>query len=182
MEKNNIILRFMYDRQMFIDMIIFECKDLFLKREEKMKIEKVIDNKENYLELLLEADPEVDVVKQYLNCGDMYILLDEEKVASIAIVIKVNDEECELKNIATDKTCRGKGFAGELIKYIFEEYKDEFKRMIVGTTENMIPFYVLNGFTKYHHTVKNFFVDNYEEEIWDGDLHCIDMYYYYKNL
>ena len=41
---------------------------------------------------------------------------------------------------------------------------------------------LLNGFTKYHHTVKNFFVDNYEEEIWDGDLHCIDMYYYYKNL
>ena len=63
MEKNNIILRFMYDRQMLIDMIIFECKDLFLKREEKMKIERVIDNKENYLELLLEADPEVDVVK-----------------------------------------------------------------------------------------------------------------------
>lgn len=54
--------------------------------------------------------------------------------------------------------------------------------MIVETTENMIPFYVLNGFTKYHHTVKNFFVDNYDEEIWDGDLHCIDMYYYSKEF
>ncbi len=31
-------------------------------------------------------------------------------------------------------------------------------------------------------TVKNFFIDNYEEEIWDGDLHCIDMYYYSKEL
>ena len=54
--------------------------------------------------------------------------------------------------------------------------------MIVGTTENMIPFYVLNGFTKYYHTVKNFFVDNYKDEIWDGDLHCIDMYYYAKEF
>lgn len=54
--------------------------------------------------------------------------------------------------------------------------------MIVGTTENMIPFYVLNGFTKYYKTVKNFFVDNYSKEIRDGDLHCIDMYYYSKEL
>ena len=48
------------------------------------------------------------------------------------------------------------------------DIKKKYKRMIVGTTENMIPFYVLNGFTKYHHTVKNFFVDNYDEEVWDG--------------
>ena len=41
---------------------------------------------------------------------------------------------------------------------------------------------MFNGFTKYHHTVKNFFVDNYNEEIWDGDLHCIDMYYYAREF
>ena len=46
----------------------------------------------------------------------------------------------------------------------------------------MIPFYVLNGFTKYYKTIKNFFVDNYKEEIWDVDLHCIDMYYYSKEF
>lgn len=147
-----------------------------------MKTEKVLDNKEKYLSLLLEADPEENVVKNYLNSGDMYIGLVDGVVVTEVIITKVNNEECELKNIATNPNYRGKGYAGELIKYVFEEYKNKFKRMIVGTTENMIPYYVLNGFTKYHHTVKNFFVDNYEEEIWDGDLHCIDMYYYYKNL
>ena len=30
--------------------------------------------------------------------------------------------------------------------------------------------------------MKNFFTDNYDEEIWDGNLHCIDMYYYSKEL
>ena len=69
-----------------------------------------------------------------------------------------------------------------LIQYVFNEYKGKYKRMIVGTTENMIPFYVLNGFTKYYKTAKNFFVDNYKKEIWDGNLHCIDMYYYAKEL
>lgn len=31
-------------------------------------------------------------------------------------------------------------------------------------------------------TIKNFFVDNYNEEIWDKNLRCVDMYYYSKDL
>lgn len=54
--------------------------------------------------------------------------------------------------------------------------------MIVGTTENNIPFYVKQGFDKHFKTVKNFFVDNYDGELFDGDLKCSDMYYYSKDL
>ena len=25
-------------------------------------------------------------------------------------------------------------------------------------------------------------INNYSEEVWDGDLHCIDMYYYSKEF
>ena len=114
--------------------------------------------------------------------GDLFILEEDEEAVCVAVVVKYDDKTCELKNIATAPQSRGKGYAGKMIKYLFEEYKEKYEMMIVGTTENMIPFYVLNGFNRYHHTVKNFFVDNYEEEIWDGDLHCIDMYYYSKYL
>lgn len=147
-----------------------------------MKIEKIEENKEKYIDLLLEADPEENVVKKYIDNGDMYIGIRDDEVVCEIIIIKVNDEECELKNIATVEKYRGKGYAQKMIKYVFEKYKETYNRMIVGTSENMIPFYVLNGFTKYHHTVKNFFIDNYEKEIWDGNLQCIDMYYYYKEL
>ena len=58
----------------------------------------------------------------------------------------------------------------------------EPEKMIVGTSENNIPFYVKQGFDKYEKTIKNYFIDNYDEEIIDGDLHCIDMYYYSKDL
>lgn len=54
--------------------------------------------------------------------------------------------------------------------------------MIVGTIENNIPFYVKQGFDKYLKIVKNFFVDNYDVELFDGDLKCSDMYYYEKFL
>ena len=98
------------------------------------------------------------------------------------MIIKYDENTCELKNIATLPEARGKGYASQMIQHVCEVYKDKYERMIVGTTENMIPFYVLNGFTKYYHTVKNFFIDNYKEEIWDGNMQCIDMYYYSKEF
>ena len=147
-----------------------------------MEIIKIIKNKEKYLDLILQADPDISIVNKYLNDSDMFAITEDNKVVSEIIITKVDNDKCELKNISTLNEYRGKGYAGKLIKYVFEIYKSQYKKMIIGTTENMIPFYVLNGFNKYHHTVKNFFTDNYLEEIWDGNLHCIDIYYYYKDL
>lgn len=48
--------------------------------------------------------------------------------------------------------------------------------------ENSITFYVKQGFDKYYKTIKIFFTDNYNEEIWDRDLQYVDMYYYSKDL
>ena len=95
----------------------------------------------------------------------------------------INDEDTvELKNIATKKEFRGNGYGKKMLKYLADNYKQKYKKMLVGTTENNIPFYVKQGFDKYEKTIKNFFVENYDEEIWDGDLHCIDMYCYSKDL
>lgn len=147
-----------------------------------MEIKKIEKNKEKYMNLLLEADPERDIVNKYIDNADMYVGIEDEKVVCEITITKVNEEECELKNIATLEEYRNRGYAKQLIDYVSDKYKDEYTRMIVGTTENMIPFYVLNGFTKYHHTVKNFFIDNYKEKIYDGNMQCIDMYYYSKKL
>ena len=42
--------------------------------------------------------------------------------------------------------------------------------------------YVKQGFDKYEKTIKNFFIDNYKEEIKDGELTCTDLIYYSKDL
>ena len=141
-----------------------------------------IKDKNKYMDLLLEADPQEEMILKYINNSDMYGIIDDNKVVCVICIYRVDNETCELKNISTLKEYRNKGYAHKLIEFVFDKYKKSYKRMIVGTTENMIPFYVLNGFTKYYKTVKNFFVDNYSEEIWDGDLHCIDMYYYCKEF
>ena len=147
-----------------------------------MLIKKIEANKLDYIDLLLEADPEVDVVTKYIEGSDMFGVFENNKVLSVIVITKVDEDICELKNIATLEEERDKGYASELIEYVFNEYRGKYKMMVVGTGESMIPFYVLNGFTKYYKTVKNFFIDNYKEEIWDNGLQCIDMYYYSKEL
>ena len=154
----------------------------FLPVKKSIVIKKEKDNKEQYMDLLLEADSSKEIIQYYLQTGELFVLTYKEEVACVAIVTKVDENTCELKNIATIEKYRGQGYGKKMIKYLFDNYKQRYNKMLVGTTENNIPFYVKQGFDKYEKTINNFFVDNYKEEIWDGDLHCIDMYYYSKDF
>lgn len=154
----------------------------FLPVKRSINIKKEKDNKEQYMNLLLEADPSKDMINNYLKNGELFVLTYKDDVACIAVVTKIDEDIVELKNIATKKEFRGNGYGKKMLKYLADNYKQKYKKMLVGTTENNIPFYVKQGFDKYEKTIKNFFVDNYDEKIWDGNTRCIDMYYYSKDL
>ena len=152
-----------------------------IPREPRMQVKK-IENKEDYIDLLLEADPSKDMIHKYLNDSDVYALKKEEELISIAVILPISRKTLELKNIVTKESYRNKGYAKTLLKSLCGNYKQKYDRMLVGTTENNIPFYVKQGFDKYEKTIKNFFIDNYDEEIIDGDLICTDLIYYSKDL
>ena len=154
----------------------------FLPVKKSVNIKKEKDNKEQYMGLLLEADPSENMVNKYLKDGDLFVLTYKDEVAGIAIVLEIDKDVVELKNIVIKNQYRGQRLGKKMLKYLADNYKTRYKKMIVGTSENNIPFYVKQGFDKYEKTIKNFFVDNYDEEIWDGELHCTDMYYYSKDL
>lgn len=143
---------------------------------------KKIENKEDYLDPLLDADPSKTSIYKYLNDSDVYGLQVEENIVSLAVILHIDKNTLELKNLVTKEEYRGKGYAKKLLKSLCGNYKQKYNKMLVGTSENNIPFYVKQGFDKYEKTIKNYFIDNYDEEIWDGDLQCIDMYYYSKDL
>ena len=152
-----------------------------LPREPRMQVKK-IENKEDYIDIFLEADPSKDMIHKYLNDSDVYALKKEDELISIAVILPISRKTLELKNIVTKESYRNKGYAKTLLKSLCGNYKQKYDRMLVGTTENNIPFYVKQGFDKYEKTVKNFFIDNYNEEIKDGDLICTDLIYYSKDL
>ena len=152
-----------------------------IPREPRMQVKK-IENKEDYIDLLLEADPSKDMIHKYLNNSDVYALKKGDELISIAVILPISRKILELKNIVTTEKYRNKGYAKTLLKSLCGNYKQKYDRMLVGTTENNIPFYVKQGFDKYEKTIKNFFIDNYNEEIKDGDLICTDLIYYSKEL
>ena len=154
----------------------------FLPVKRNIVIKKEKDNKEQYMDLLLDADPSQDMINSYLKNGELFVLTYKDDVARVAVVTKIDEDTIELKNIATKEEFRGQGYGKKMLKYLVDNYKQKYDKMLVGTSENNIPFYFKQGFDKYEKTIKNYFIDNYNEEIWDGDLHCIDMYYYSKDL
>jgi len=147
-----------------------------------MKIEKITDNKKQYLDLLLLADEQEDMIDKYLENGDMYALYDDD-LKSVCVVVAIDKETCELKNIATYKKYQGKGYAKALIKFVSDFYKNKYKVMLVGTGEvpSILSFYENCGFKK-SHAVKNFFTDNYDHPMFEEGIQLIDMVYLKKEL
>ncbi len=155
--------------------------DLKTIKEEKPQVKK-IENKEAYMDMLLETDPSKASIMKYLNDSDVYGLKLNDEIISLAVILHIDNKTLELKNLVTKKEYRNKGYAKRLLRHLCGNYKQKYDKMIVGTTENNIPFYVKQGFDKYEKTIKNYFIDNYEEEIKDGELVCTDLIYYSKDL
>lgn len=147
-----------------------------------MKIEKINGNKKAFLDLLLIADEQENMIDKYLARGDLFVLYDDD-VKSACVVVPADGGSCELKNIATyPKECR-KDYATALLNHIFTYYKGKYETMFVGTgdTPSILSFYKSFGF-KDSHRVKNFFTDNYDHAMFDGEIQLIDMVYLKKDL
>lgn len=145
------------------------------------EIRKITDNRKLYLPLLLLADPSEEMVDRYLPQGDFYVLFSDGVPVCEAVVIPLNEEECELKNLATDENHQKQGYAGRMIRYLCEQYQGKCKRMLVGTSEGNIRFYQNNGL-RFSHVVKNFFADHYREPLYENGKQLCDMTYLVKPL
>ncbi len=147
-----------------------------------VKIEKIVKNKKQFLDLLLLADEQENMIDKYLPTGDMFALYDGD-LKSVCVVTPINRETCELKNIATYEKYQGTGYGRTLINFITDFYKNNHKTMLVGTGETpaILSFYEGCGF-EISHRVKNFFTDNYDHPMFDGGIQLVDMIYLKKDL
>ncbi|HPF00378.1 MAG TPA: GNAT family N-acetyltransferase [Bacteroidales bacterium] len=147
-----------------------------------MKIEKISENKKQFLDLLLLADEQENMIDKYLYDGDLFALYDGD-LKSICVVLPIDSATCELKNIATCEKYQGHGYGSALIQFISDFYKKTFSFMLVGTgeTPQILSFYERCGF-EMSHRIPNFFTDNYNHPMFDGDIQLVDMIYLKKNL
>ncbi|MCB2295757.1 GNAT family N-acetyltransferase [Clostridium algoriphilum] len=147
-----------------------------------MEVKIIENNKKDFLDLLLLADEQENMIDKYLYKGEFFALYDGD-LKSICVVTKENGGEYELKNLATYEKFQGRGYGSSLVKYIFEYYKGKCKTMIVGTGDSplTIPFYEHCKF-KVTHKVKKFFIDNYDKPIFENGVQLVDMIYLRKDF
>ena len=146
-----------------------------------MKIIEVTENKKQYLDLLLLADEQEDMVDRYLDRGWMYVLEDDGVKAECV----VTDEGgiLEIKNIATAPEHQGKGYGKALIDFIVAEYRGRYTVLQVGTGDSplTVPFYEKCGFVR-SHSIPNFFTDNYDHPIFEAGVQLVDMVYLQRHF
>ena len=142
----------------------------------------VTDHKKQYLDLLLLADEQEDMIDRYLDRGTMYVL-DDNGVKCECVVTDEGNGVLEIKNIATVPECQGKGYAKALIDFVVQKYKEHYTVLQVGTGDSplTIPFYERCGFVR-SHSIPNFFTDNYDHPIFECGVQLVDMVYLEKPL
>lgn len=152
------------------------------KRDDNMQIFTVKENKKQYIDLLFLADEQEDMIDRYLEQGTMYAL-DDNGVKAVCVVTDEGDGILEIKNIATEPACQGKGYGRRLIEFIKEEYRGKYQILQVGTGDSplTVPFYEKCGFVRSHY-IKNFFTDNYDHPIFECGVQLVDMVYLRQTL
>ncbi len=141
-----------------------------------MEIAKVTGDKKKYLDLLLLADEQEDMIDRYLERGDLFVLSDGG-VKAECVVTKEADGVYELKNIAVAPGYQRRGYGKRLVEFAFGHYED-CQTMLVGTGDvpSSVSFYTSCGFTK-SHRVRNFFTDHYHHAMFEDGVQLVDMLY-----
>ena len=147
-----------------------------------MVIIEVTENKKQYLDLLLLADEQEDMIDRYLDKGRMYVL-DDNGIKCECVITDEGNGVLEIKNIATVSEHQGKGYAKALIDFVVKKYKEQYTVLQVGTGDSplTIPFYEKCGFVR-SHSIPNFFTDNYDHPIFECCVQLVDMVYLQRPL
>lgn len=145
-------------------------------------ITEVKENKKKYIDLLLLADEQENMIDRYLERGMMYALTDND-LKAVCVVTDEGDSVLEIKNIAVSPQCQKQGYGKKLIAFIEQKYKGEYRTLKVGTGDSplTIPFYEKCGFEE-SYRVRNFFTDNYDHPIFECGKQLVDMVYLQKKL
>ena len=145
-------------------------------------IKVINENKKGFIELLLLADEQEDMIDMYLDRGTLFALYDDD-LKSVCVVTDEGNNTFEIQNLATYPEFQKKGYARYLIDYVCDYYKDKGITMILGTGETpaILSFYENRGFT-ITHRLANYFIEHYNEPMFEDGVQLIDKIYLKRNL
>jgi len=143
----------------------------------------ISDRKKDFLDLLLLADEQEDMIDKYLDRGTLFSLYDDSALKSICVVTDEGNGVFEIQNLATYPQFQGKGYGRHLINYVCDYCQDKGKTMLVGTGDYppIISFYENSGFM-FSHRIENYILEHYHKPIFEDGVQLKDKIYLKRNL
>lgn len=143
-----------------------------------MKIFKIQENEKAPYDLLLSADPSRDMIDEYINRGDCYLLKDGEDTVGEMVLLETKPRVLEIMNIALNDDYKGKGNGKLLIEKAIEVGKaSKMRRLEFSTSNGDIDHLAL--FQKCGFRIVgielDYFTNTYKEEIRKNGILCRDM-------
>lgn len=147
-----------------------------------MKIYAVEGDKKKYLDLLLLADEQEDMIDRYLDRGTLYVL-EEGDVRAECVVTAEENGILEIKNLATAPRWQRHGYGRTLIEFLVQTYTGRYTALLAGTGESplTLPFYEACGFRRVGRK-KDFFLEHYDHPIYECGVRLTDMIYLQRPL
>lgn len=128
-------------------------------------------------ELLLEADPEKELVERYLAESIIFGYQSQNlnKLTGVLVLKKQRDDLYEIMNVSVDEVEQGKGIGTLLIKEalatVSNATQDCCKVQVKtgDTSKPALALYKKNGF-EIKEIVENYFIENYSEPIFEDGI------------
>jgi ribosomal protein S18 acetylase RimI-like enzyme len=129
------------------------------------------------MELLLEADPSVEKIKAYLPNSRCFVAILQGEPVGAYVVQRIAPEVYELMSIAVSPEYQRKGIGSKLLKHVVTAVHDMGARRLevgTGTFGYQLAWYQRQGFRVFA-IERDFFLDNYEEPIYENGIQLKDM-------
>ena len=146
-----------------------------------MPIREVTSDKKRYLDLLLLADEQEDMIDRYLERGAMFLLEFDGETVGECVVTDEGDRLLELRSLAVAPAWQGRGFGRALVAYVERRFAATHDVLQAGTggVPSTVGFYERCGFVR-SHRVKDFFTRHYDHPIVEDGVLLADMVYLRK--
>ncbi len=117
--------------------------------KQTLKLKKIEDSKRDYMELLLLADEQEDMIMKYLDRGTLFAAYDENLLVGVCVVTEEKETYgaggYEIKNLAVKEQLQRRGYGKKILEEIENRYRECCKVLYVGTGDSPLTVYEIKN-------------------------------------
>lgn len=142
-----------------------------------MKIRKLKANEKSPVDLLLLADPSIDMIEEYVEKGGCFVAESEQRIIGTYVLLQTSSRSVELMNVAVAEDLQGKGIGKKLVLNAIQVAENQgYTTLHVATGNSSIgqlALYQKCGF-RIVGVEPDHFTIHYQDAIFENGIQCRD--------